>query len=214
MVAVCNFRSSAFSRETLVQRCPEVMAGLAALSADLRIEALTDSRALHATLFNGLAPAAFPDAAGVWRGTSGSSIETAPRAVFLACRLPGLKYRDICLPADEVPAAMVEFENEVLHLWQDRPGQDDAWRDAAFQALAGLTARFFAIHPFMDGNGQVWRLMLPFLAARLGLETRSEWTVHQRPYGPEFSLALQWHADHPSLLADQLRRWFRPDTAP
>lgn len=213
MMAVCNFRASASSRETLPRRCAEIAEGLTELPPEQRIKAIADSRTLHGTMFAGLAPAAFPDAAGVWRGTSGSSIETAPRAVFLARRLPGLKYRDVCLPADQVHTAMSDFESAMLDLWQERPGSDDPWRDAAYLALARLTARFFAIHPFMDGNGQVWRLILPFLAARLGLETRPEWSVHQRPYGPEFSLALQWHGDHPSLLADQLRRWFRPDEA-
>jgi fido (protein-threonine AMPylation protein) len=115
------------------------------------------------------------------------------------------------LAADQVAIAMTELESEMQQLWSGRPGRDDPWRDAAFQTLARLTARFFAIHPFMDGNGHIWRLTLPTLAARLGLTARPEWTAHRRPYGPEFSLALQWHADHPSILTDQLRRWFRPD---
>jgi hypothetical protein len=36
---------------------------------------------------------------------------------------------------------------------------------------------------------------------------RESWTIERRPYGPEFSLAIQWHHDHPAILADQLRRW-------
>jgi len=62
----------------------------------------------------------------------------------------------------------------------------------------------------MDGNGHVWRLCLPVLARRLGLVMRDAWTIDRRPYGPEFSLALQWHGDHPGVLADQLRRWMAP----
>jgi len=76
--------------------------------------------------------------------------------------------------------------------------------------LADVTARFFAIHPHMGGNGYVWWLALPVLAARLGLAMRVEWTVDRRPHGPEFSLALQWYPDHPGILADQLRRWCAP----
>lgn len=211
MVAVCNFQSSPDAGAIIAQRCDAVEASLAAMDAAARIAALADGRSLHADLFHGLAPAAYPDAAGLWRGTPGSSISGAPRAVFLARRLPGVRYRDLCLPADQVAAEMAKLANRMGQVWQECPGRNDPWRDAAFQALADLTAGFFAIHPFMDGNGRVWRLSLPLLAARLGLERRAEWTVHRRPYGPTFSLALQWHGDHPSLLAHELRRWFRPD---
>jgi len=210
-VAVCNFISSPQAAGLVAGRCEEAKTALAALENEARISRLCDSRALHGQLFAGLAPVEWPDAAGTWRGTAQSSIETAPRAVFLARRLPGLRYRDLCLSADGVATAMADLEARVRLLWQERPGRDDPWRDASFGALADLTARFFAIHPFMDGNGHLWRLVLPFLAERLGRGTRADWTVHKRPYGPEFSLALQWHGDHPDVLAAGLRRWFRPD---
>ena len=171
---------------------------------------LCDSRPVHLALFTGLAPADWPDAAGTWRGTPGSTLADAPRAVFLVRRLPGLRARDLCLPAANVPAAMEDLARRLRGLWDQRPGADDPWRDAAFGALAEATARFFAIHPYMDGNGHIWRLSLPLLAGRLGLAMRSEWTIDRRPYGPEFSLALQWYGGHPSVLADQLRRWMRP----
>lgn len=210
MVAVCNFQSLPEAGARVADRCAKLLGALTAMSDDTRLDALCDSRALHAALFTGLAPPEFPDAAGVWRGTRGSSIETAPRAVFLARRRPGLRYRDPCLPADQVANAMAQFEAEMRRQWQACPGRTDPWRDAAFETLADLTARYFAIHPFMDGNGHLWRLSLPFLAARFGLETRANWTIQRRPYGADFSLAIQWHGDHPTLLADNLRRWFRP----
>ena len=211
MVAVCNFLSSPEAGALVATRSTEVREGLAALPPPARLAALRDSRALHARLFAGLAPPAIPDAAGTWRGTPGSSIETAARAVFLARRLPGVRHRDLCLPPEEVAGAMDDLDTAMCRLWQERPGYGEPWGDAAFAALADLTARFFRIHPFMDGNGHLWRLVLPLLAERLGLATRPEWSVHRRPYGPEFSLALQWHGDHPSVLAAELRRWFRPD---
>lgn len=209
--AVCNFRAPADSGELIANRCDAAQLWLDSLSDDARIAALADTRPLHAALFAGLAPDRWPDAAGVWRGTPGTSLVAAPRAVFLARRLPGLRFRDLCLPAAEVPGAMAALGVDLRQLWIERPGRDDPWRDAAFAVLAEVTARFFRIHPYMDGNGHVWRLTLPLLGARLGLRTRNSWTIHRRPYGPEFSLALQWYGDHPAILADQLRRWLAPE---
>lgn len=210
----CNFHATAGAGAVTQQRAQHLFQVVTSLPPDARIAALRDLRPIHHALFDGLAPPEWPDAAGTWRGTPGSSLATAPRAVFLARRLPGLRFRDLCLPAEAVPDAMATLAEALQKLWDDAPGRTDPWRDDAFVALAAVTARFFAIHPFMDGNGHVWRLALPVLAARLGLSTRPDWTIHRRPYGPTFSLALQWYADHPTVLADHLRRWFHPaDTA-
>jgi hypothetical protein len=204
---VCNFRAQKAASGVLFQRSEAIAKELCLLSESTQLSVMCDNRPLHLALFDGLAPANFPDAAGIWRGTSGTSLATAPRAVFLARRMPGLRARDMCLPAAEVAAAMEDLANEVTHLWHQRPGAEDPWCDRAFAALADVTARFFTIHPYMDGNGHVWRLCLPVLGRRLGLIMRESWTVDRRPYGPEFSLAIQWYRDHPTILADQLRRW-------
>lgn len=204
---VCNFRAQKAANEVLVQRCEATARELWLLSDSAQLAVMCDSRPLHLALFDGLAPADFPDAAGTWRGTPGTSVATAPRAVFLARRMPGLRTRDMCLPAAEVSAAMADLAARLHQLWDNRPGLGDPWRDEAYLALADATARFFAIHPYMDGNGHVWRLCLPVLGRRLGLTMRESWTVDCRPYGPEFSLAIQWYGDHPTILADQLRRW-------
>ncbi|PWK62584.1 Fic family protein [Roseicyclus mahoneyensis] len=211
MARLCNFQSAPDAGKALAGRCAEAQERLWAMPDDDRIALLADSRALHADLFAGLAPPDWPDAPGTWRGTPGSSIVAAPRAVFLARRLPGLRHRDLCLPPEAVPAAMAALAADLHSLWRDRPGLTDPWRAASFTAMAGATARFFAIHPYMDGNGHIWRLTLPALARRLGLGAHPGWTLHRRPYGPEFSLALQWYKDHPTILGDQLRRWFRPE---
>jgi len=206
---LCNFRASAAAGALLEERSATAAAGLVSLTSPAQLALLCDTRPLHLALFDGLAPEAWPDAAGTWRGTPGTSVAAAPRAVFLARRMPGLRARDLCLPADEVPAAMEDLAGRLRDLWEGQPGVDDPWRDASFACLADVTARFFAIHPYMDGNGHIWRLALPVLAARLGLTMRGAWRIDRRPYGPEFSLALQWHGDHPIILADQLRRWMR-----
>jgi len=207
LTRVCNFRATPAARAILDTRCAQAGALLAGAEPAAQLQLVRDTRPLHLSLFAGLAPDDWPDAAGTYRGTPGSSIALAPRAVFLARKVPGLRSRDTGLPGPEVPAAMAELSQGLCQIWEGRPGATDPHRDAGYLALARVTARFFAIHPFMDGNGHVWRLVLPVLGRRLGLVMRPEWTVDQRPYGPEFSLALQWYGDHPTILADQLRRW-------
>jgi|GEM_PF-1740991 len=212
LATVCNFRATPAARDSIAKRCAMAKADLAAMDPQAQLGLIQNTRPLHSALFDGLAPANWPDAAGTYRGTPGASVLSAPRAVFLARKVPGLRNRDLCLPASDVPAAMAALSARLCDLWADRPGQTAPYRDAAFLALAEVTARFFTIHPFMDGNGHIWRLVLPVIGNRLGLDARPEWTADRRPYGAEFSLALQWYNDHPTLLSDQLRRWFAAST--
>jgi len=187
----------------LPARCEAAFAALTDAPPALRLAALTDPRDLHRALFAPLAPPDLPQAAGSYRGTAGSALMGAERAVFLARRKPGLRARDPCLPASDVAAAMQALARRTEQLW-DRPPQGDA----AFAALAEVTQRFFHIHPFLDGNGHVLRILLPLLADRLAIPRKPSWTLHARPYDHHMSLCLQWYPDHPDLLACQLRRWF------
>ena len=210
LTRVCNFRASPFAREAIAIRSAGARHVLAAMDDPAQLGLICDTRPLHHTLFGGFAPAIWPDAAGTYRGTPNTSVASAPRAVFLARKVPGVRSRDLCLPAADVAEAMKKFSHLLRDLWESRPGYDIPYRDAAYLALSEATAQFFNIHPYMDGNGHIWRLVLPLLGNRLGLSLRANWTIDRRPYGPEFSLALQWHGDHPILLADQLRRWLVP----
>lgn len=78
-----------------------------------------------------------------WIGPAGSTIETA---------------RYVPVGADQVPAAMSTWE---------RYGNGDA-PDRLVQ-LALLHAEFEAIHPFLDGNGRIGRMLVPLFLWQTGL---------------------------------------------
>ena len=192
-------------------RCEAVLEALRAGDEAERLALLLDPRPLHRALFGDLAPHGLPEAAGTWRGTPGTPLAEAPRAVFVARTAPGLRRRDLCVPADEVAPRMTALAQQTATTWNAAEATVDGAtisEAAALQRLAGFLGEFFAIHPFLDGNGQLGRLLALLLADRLGLRAEG-WTVHRRPYGPTMSLCLQWRAHHPELLEDHLRRWFR-----
>jgi len=162
---------------------------------------LHGTRPLHARLFRGCAPG-LPQAVGTWRGERGTALENAQREV----RVPigpgtpvGTRPVDSCLAPDKVGAAMARLGHDLDRLWALPTG------DGKFlPQLAACTWAFFHIHPFLDGNGHVWRLMVIALVRRHGRAPPSGWHVHPRPYGQAFSHALQQHDSSPVLLADFL----------
>jgi len=188
-------------------------ARLGALAPDDRRAALCDPRPLHLALFGPLLPDPQCAAAGLYRGTPGSPVETVARAVFIARRAPGLKARDLCTPPEGVAPAMAALAGWLGPAWDaagEAAGGARPGHDAAYDILARYTHAFLAIHPFVDGNGHLYRLLAPVLARRLGLAARPGWTVHPRPYDHVKSLCIQWYPHHPALLALWLRAWFDP----
>lgn len=197
-----NLQADTAARAGLAAECAQALADLAGLPPLARRAALIDTRPLHRRLFAGLAPPGLPEAAGTYRGTPGTPLATAGRAVFLAARRPGLRQRDPCPPAEAVAPAMAALGQRIGAIWDAAPQGDDA-----YAALAEVTHGFLSIHPYLDGNGHIYRLMAASLAPRLGLAPRPGWTLHPRPYDHLMSLCLQWYPDHPGLLAAYLRRW-------
>jgi fido (protein-threonine AMPylation protein) len=197
-----NLQAETTGRAALGPACDATLADLLRLPPGAQCAALADTRPLHRRLFAPLAPPDLPEAAGTYRGTPGTPLAAAPRAVFLAVWRPGLRQRDRCPPAAAVPAAMDALGARIGAVW-DRAPQGDA----AFDALADVTHGFLSVHPYLDGNGHIYRLMASVLAPRLGLAPRADWTLHPRPYDHLMSLCLQWYPDHPGLLSAYLRRW-------
>lgn len=201
-----NFQSLPELRKALPSALAELAVELASATPEEQLEALRDTRALHRRLFAPLLPQELLHAAGTYRGEPGTALETLERAVFISRKAPGLQNQDHCTPAREVAGAMEALGHRIAELWTG-PTPD---RDVAYTALAEVTHRFLATHPYMDGNGHIYRLFLPVLGRRLGLTARPEWTLHPRPYDHVMSLCLQWYPDHPELLACYMRRWFDP----
>jgi hypothetical protein len=194
-----NYQADPSARARLPDLCAALVADLSAAPAARRRALLIDTRPLHLALFGDQAP----EAAGHYRGTPGTPLARSARAVFLARRRPGLRMQDPCAAPEDVGPAMQALGARIGAIWDAAPQGD-----GAFDALAEVTRGFLSVHPYLDGNGHVYRLMATVLAPRLGLCARPDFTIHPRPYDHLMSLCLQWYPDHPGLLSAYLRRWF------
>lgn len=201
-----NFQSLPALRKALPDALAQLARDLERAAPSGQLQALCDTRALHNRLFAPLLPDALRHAAGTYRGTPGTELEQLERAVFISRKAPGLRNQHQCLPAQEVALAMEDLAVTLEKIWQ--AGQPPP--DLAYAHLAEVTHAFLSIHPYMDGNGHIYRLVLPVLGRHLGLRARAEWTLHPRPYDHTLSLCLQWYPHHPALLACYLRQWFDP----
>ncbi len=68
-------------------------------------------------------------------------------------------------PSEEVNEAMLRLFDHYQHLSKE-------YSDGPFLAMAGVLQRIFEIHPFMDGNGRIGRLLIASIAWQKG------WQLH------------------------------------
>ncbi len=115
---------------------------LAKLPLSLRVIRESHARLLAGEPGQGKSPGEFRRAP-VWIGGPGSTLETA---TFVPA------------PASRVPDAMSTWERYIHFDAPDRLVQ-----------VAVQHAQFEAIHPFLDGNGRLGRMLVPFLMHQYGL---------------------------------------------
>jgi fido (protein-threonine AMPylation protein) len=154
-----------------------------------RLELFRDPRPTHQRLYAALTPPEHPEYAGTYRGTPGTSLSMRRAGVpsFTGQSAP-IAFTE---PAD-VAAAMSQY----LQLFEAIP----ATSTKAFKSkldLATLIFVFFGkIHPFLDGNGHVQRLIFVAACSELGLRLASNWTIHPRPYDIDFAKMLEAYHLH------------------
>tara|TARA_R110002051_G_scaffold37159_6_gene80052 strand:+ start:6076 stop:6738 length:663 start_codon:yes stop_codon:yes gene_type:complete len=140
---------------------------------------LTDPRELHRTLYAHFAPAAYPEYAGTYRGTPNSPLESR----YSGCQSlldgqPQLRF----LSPEQVPSAM---ENILPAIAAMRANAETPWD--RLWALTNLFVQFGKVHPFLDGNGHVQRVLFAAGALEMGVPLSNRFAIHPRSY--DFLLA-------------------------
>lgn len=195
------FATTEAEQACLRQRSQELELRFRTAPTSTLVPDLLDLRQVHITLYDQLCPT-LPIAVGTFRGTQGTALATARREVRVANATGNTRSIDPCLEPHLVMDRMHDLYKRIED-FVAVPHQHEA-----LENLSSLTHAFLTIHPFLDGNGHTWRLALLGLARICRLTPCLSWTVHQRPFGSEFSSALQSYPSTPDHLINVLGRYF------
>jgi fido (protein-threonine AMPylation protein) len=145
-----------------------------------RHELLDDPRPVHRRLYCALAPARYPEFAGTYRGTKGTTLETRRAGAKSVTGQPSLIAFE---EPDHVASALAKYPE----LFSLLPAKAARPRDEKLRFTSLAFVFFGKIHPFLDGNGHVQRLIFVAVCRELGLHVSPEWTIHPRAYDIEFA---------------------------
>ncbi len=179
-----NYRSAADSSELLVQRNRALLLWIRTYPPQICEILSRDTRSWHRDFFAGLTPKGFAYYAGHYRGEN----------------FPCLKEREVGVPSDPtlghaavtVQLEMKAFANSLDDIFRTLKiswgaqevlfsREQKVYRTVELAAAA--FADFLHIHPYLDGNGHMGRLLVVAILARFGIYP-ARWPVDPRPPGP------------------------------
>lgn len=149
---------------------------------DYRQAILANPRQLHASLFKDFAPASNPEYAGTFRGTIATSLEKRELAgpkLFT----PGEHFS--FEPAENLHAKVNDL---LVNIVREIPVARLAPKYTQLLLLTHLFCWWGKLHPFLDGNGHMQRVLFAATAIELGIPLSPRFAIHPR----SFDRLLAW----------------------
>ncbi len=198
-----NIQAAPNARGILAQQCPAMLKRILESTDTQKLAFLTDTRAVHKELFAPFVPEGFDGYAGTYRGTPGTVLEDRRTAIFYH-DVPGLAERYPTLAPQSVLEYMLRLNGFIEKTF--RANSDD---QTYFHNCMRIFGDFLIIHPYLDGNGHIMRMMMIILADHKGIEICPTWTIHPRPYNHAIGICLHNYQHYPELLEQYLKIWFK-----
>lgn len=186
--------------ELLSERCARLIGPLKNNAED-RNQFFEDPRAIHHQLYRDLTPVNFTEYAGNYRGSHYPSLNQ--RITLADSDYPGNpQYR--FLNPEYVSDQMASFSEDLL---RELPGLRTSPIGERTAFLTHTFLCFGYIHPFLNGNGHVQRIMFELIALELGFRPNEKWSVHPRPYGDLLSIGMELYSKNqqPNQRAAMIR---------
>lgn len=179
----------------LGQASAAVHESLNASSSQERMAFVLDPRSIHRFLYDKLVPEGFDEYAGTYRGAAGTSLES--RKISAIRQTDGMQ--QVFLSPEKVAGRLETLAPIVQKIFN---GSSASSKDEFILDCCRLFYAFGLLHPFLDGNGHIQRLIfLACLSERKDLKLHPKWTVHPRPYGIEMALAFEKNTTEERLAA-------------
>ena len=147
-----------------------------------------DTRDTHRVLYKDITPQHYDHYAGTYRGDVGTNLvhrKVSSPSFFK----PGESY-EFADPAD-VQNHMNDLHILLVNYVSSAKSQS---RDWVITNCSRILYYFGVIHPFLDGNGHIQRLIFASLVAEAGLQLSDKWTIHKRPYDALLGMAFEAQA--------------------
>lgn len=144
--------------------------------AAYRSSILTDPRDLHRTLFAAFTPSGYPEYAGTYRGTVGTSLEGRRSGA------PQLFTPQKSFSFEEPEDVEAQLNFMLAEVRRELVPAKSAAPYLQLLTLTHLFCWFGKIHPFLDGNGHIQRALFAAATVEMGIPLAARFAIHPRPF--------------------------------
>jgi fido (protein-threonine AMPylation protein) len=162
---------------------------------------LTDTRRIHHIIFRPCTPPGFEAYAGTYRGTVSTPLED--RRAVLRGRLGRVKSGIALAPPGHIPSLMQGLAIEISSLLLTTQSEV-----SFFWKAVRIFVRFNQIHPYLDGNGRMSRMLIALMMNARDIRVSDSWTLGERPYDLSIDQCFRNYAEVPLAMDAYLLRWF------
>jgi hypothetical protein len=176
---------------------------LAGAPIDDKLAFAADTRRVHRRLLAPSVPAGYEEYAGYYRGADFPALEK--RTATIRYERPYFGPSQVVRFANPLDVANeMEILASRIFALKDKPLEPIEY----FFQIVSIFRRFNVIHPYLNGNGRMARLLLAVLASARGIPVSEHWTFHLRPYDGFIGFCFDEYGENPHLLTAYLTRWF------
>ncbi len=190
--------------DIIVQQCNRVLRSILKSPSGESIKHIKDTRSIHKTIFEQLVDDDQKHFAGHYRGDDYPDLvdRIGSRQIEL---FPGLFVKHRFTKPKNVTTEIDNLKHSIDYLYANR---NEIEKQHYYSIAVEVLTRFYLIHPYVNGNGHIGRVIMTYLMRIAGIEIDGSWTIHPRPYTNAIAVCMFTHSKY-SIIAEQyFRQWF------
>lgn len=168
------------------------------------IEHIKDTRCIHKMLFEQLVDDDQKHFVGHYRGEDYTDLINRNGARKIEI-FPGLYVIHRFTESKDVKTKLENLEHCINYLYVNR---NEIEKQHYYCLAVKVLIHFYLIHPYVNGNGHIGRVIITFLMRIANIEIDESWSIHPRPYTNAIAVCMFAHNKYPIVAEQYFRQWF------
>ncbi len=190
--------------DIIIQQSKYILKSILESPTEESIEQIKDTRNIHKTMFNQLVNNDNKVFAGHYRGEDFPDLidRIGSRQIEIS---PSVWIKHRFVEPKNVLVELDKLKSIIEYLCNNRNILE---KQQYYSLAVEILIRFFFIHPYVNGNGHMGRIVMTYLMKIADIKIDKSWTIHPRPYTNAIAVCMFSYDNYPIIAEQFFRQWF------